>query len=55
MAATFEPSARIDYIFVGSPAAGGRGRVERVALVGDQAVDDVWPSHHAGIVVDLAA
>ena len=53
--ATFEPSARIDYIFVGPPAADGRGHVERVALVGDQAVDGVWPSHHAGIVVDLAA
>lgn len=46
------PDARIDHVLVGL-----RARVERVALVGERPVDlegePVWPSDHAGVVVDL--
>jgi endonuclease/exonuclease/phosphatase family metal-dependent hydrolase len=54
VAATFEPSARIDYIFVGAPGPGGQGHVQRVGLIGNCARDDVWPSDHAGLIADLA-
>ena len=47
------PPARIDHVLVGA----GRGRVPvrigRVARFGHGPVDGVWPSDHAGIVVDL--
>lgn len=49
------PPARIDHVLVGV----GRGRVpvriEHVGLFGDRAADGVWPSDHAGVVVDLVA
>ncbi len=50
---TFEPSARIDYVLVGPPAAGGRGHVRRVRLVGDRPVAGVWPSDHCGVLAEL--
>lgn len=47
------PDARIDHVLVGL-----RARVQRVGLVGDRPVEvdgaAVWPSDHAGVVVDLA-
>jgi len=55
VAGTFEPSARIDYVFVGPPGPTGQGHVVSVAIVGDQSRDEVWPSDHAGVVVDLRA
>ena len=54
MAASLEPGARIDYIFVGQPGPGGQGHVRAVDLVGDAPRDDVWPSDHAGVYADLA-
>jgi endonuclease/exonuclease/phosphatase family metal-dependent hydrolase len=53
--ATGEPSERIDHVLVGLPGADGRGRVRRVGLVGDAPVDGVWPSDHAGVLVELQA
>jgi endonuclease/exonuclease/phosphatase family metal-dependent hydrolase len=53
VAATFEPSARIDYVFVGPPGPTGQGHVVSVDLVGDQPRHGIWPSDHAGVVVDL--
>ena len=53
--ATGEPSARIDHVLVGRPGADGQGRVRRVGLVGDAPVDGVWPSDHAGDLVQLQA
>jgi endonuclease/exonuclease/phosphatase family metal-dependent hydrolase len=53
VAATFEPSARIDYVLVGPPTAGGRGHVRGVRLVGDRPVDGVWPSDHCGVLAEL--
>jgi endonuclease/exonuclease/phosphatase family metal-dependent hydrolase len=50
---SLEPSARIDYVMVGPPAAAGRGHVEFVRVFGDGPVGDVWPSDHAGVVADL--
>jgi endonuclease/exonuclease/phosphatase family metal-dependent hydrolase len=53
VAATGEPSARIDYVLVGLPTAGGAGRIRSVRLVGDRPVDGVWPSDHAGVLAEL--
>jgi endonuclease/exonuclease/phosphatase family metal-dependent hydrolase len=50
VAATGEPSARIDYILVGLPSASGAGQVRSVRLIGDWPVDGVWPSDHAGVL-----
>ena len=51
--ATGAPPVRIDHVLVGL----GRGtvptRVEHSAVFGDAPVDGVWPSDHAGVVVDL--
>jgi endonuclease/exonuclease/phosphatase family metal-dependent hydrolase len=55
VAATFEPSARIDYVFIGPPGPYGQGHVDSVALLGDQPRHGIWPSDHAGVVVDLRA
>ena len=53
VAATGEPSARIDYVLVGLPTASGAGRVRSVRLIGDRPVDGVWPSDHAGVLAEL--
>jgi endonuclease/exonuclease/phosphatase family metal-dependent hydrolase len=52
--ATFEPSARIDYIHVGLPGPDGLGHVRSVRRAGDGPVDGVWPSDHAAVIADLA-
>jgi endonuclease/exonuclease/phosphatase family metal-dependent hydrolase len=54
VAATMEPSARIDYVFVGLPR-GGRGRVVSVRRLGHKPVQDLWPSDHAGLLVELGS
>ncbi|CAL9484224.1 endonuclease/exonuclease/phosphatase family protein [Streptomyces sp. NPDC057838] len=54
VAATHEPSVRIDYIHVGPPGPGGLGRVRAVRRACDGPVDGVWPSDHAAVVADLA-
>jgi endonuclease/exonuclease/phosphatase family metal-dependent hydrolase len=53
--ATFEPSGRIDYVFVGPPGPTGQGHVVSVGLIGDRPWDGIWPSDHAGVMVDLQA
>ena len=47
------PPARIDHVLVGLGRGTVRVRVGRIALFGDRPVDGVWPSDHAGVVVDL--
>jgi hypothetical protein len=54
VAATHEPSARIDYIHVGPPGPGGLGRVRDVRRACDGPVEGVWASDHAAVVADLA-
>ncbi|MFH8368703.1 endonuclease/exonuclease/phosphatase family protein [Streptomyces sp. NPDC018031] len=54
VAASLEPSARIDYIHVGLPGPGGAGSVRAVRRTGDAPVAGVWPSDHAAVVADLA-
>lgn len=53
VAATGSPPVRIDHVLLGL----GRGtvpvRVEGSAVFGDRPVDGVWPSDHAGVIVDL--
>ena len=53
VAATGEPSARIDYVLVGLPAASGAGQVQSVRLIGDRPVHGIWPSDHAGVLAEL--
>jgi endonuclease/exonuclease/phosphatase family metal-dependent hydrolase len=52
--ATHEPSARIDYVLVGRPGPCGEGHVKRTRRVADEAIDGIWPSDHAGVLVELA-
>jgi endonuclease/exonuclease/phosphatase family metal-dependent hydrolase len=52
VAATFDVSARIDYILIG--ATPGPRRVRRVTVACDEPVDGVWPSDHFAVVADLA-
>lgn len=54
VAATYEPSARIDHVLVGPPGPDGRGHVLHARVIGNRPVGDVWPSDHAGLLVDLA-
>ena len=51
--ATHEPSARIDYVFVGMASGAGRGKPKNAWLFGDSPIDGVWPSDHFGVCVDL--
>jgi len=53
IAATLEPDARIDYVFVGSPDTRARGHILAAELVGAQPVDSIWPSAHMGVLVEL--
>ncbi|MGA5896576.1 endonuclease/exonuclease/phosphatase family protein [Streptomyces venetus] len=53
VAATHEPSGRIDYVHVGPPGPGGLGHVRDVRRACDGPVDGVWPSDHAAVVADL--
>ena len=52
---TLEPGARIDYVLVGVPGSSGRGHVRSVGLIGDEPVDGIWPSDHAGVLAELGA
>jgi endonuclease/exonuclease/phosphatase family metal-dependent hydrolase len=52
--ATYEPSARIDYVLVGVPGPCGAGHVLEARRIGEVPVAGVWPSDHAAVVVDLA-
>jgi endonuclease/exonuclease/phosphatase family metal-dependent hydrolase len=53
VAATMEPSSRIDYVLVGPPHDGRRGHVRSVRRIGEVAVGGVWPSDHAGVLAEL--
>lgn len=53
VAATREPDARIDYLFVGPPGDDGRGQVLDAALFGAAPVGGVWPSDHCGVLATL--
>lgn len=53
VAATGEPDARIDYVLVGMPRGGGSALITSARVVGDRPRDEVWPSDHAAVVVDL--
>ena len=53
VAATFEPDARIDYVFVDPPDGDGLGQVLDVELFGTEPVGGVWPSDHFGALAVL--
>lgn len=48
-----EPSARIDYVFVGPANNDGVGKALDAGLFGTKPVDGVWPSDHFGVWVEL--
>jgi endonuclease/exonuclease/phosphatase family metal-dependent hydrolase len=53
--ATGEPSARIDYVFLGYRASTEPTlRIRAARLAGDGPVNGVWPSDHAAVIVDLS-
>lgn len=54
VAATHEPSSRIDYVLVGPPHESGRGHVLSIRRFGDRPVYGTWASDHAGLVAELA-
>jgi endonuclease/exonuclease/phosphatase family metal-dependent hydrolase len=52
--ATGEPDARIDYVLLGHRLHNDSApRVRNAWLAGNGPVDDVWPSDHAAVVVEL--
>ncbi len=53
VAATFEPDARIDYVFVGLPGGDGRGHILNAELIGCEPMDGFWPSDHFGVLTLL--
>jgi endonuclease/exonuclease/phosphatase family metal-dependent hydrolase len=53
VAATREPDARIDYLFVGPPGDDGQGQVLDVELFGAAPTGGVWPSDHFGVLATL--
>jgi len=53
VAATFEPDARIDYVFVGPPGRDGLGQVLGAELFGTEPVEGVWASDHFGVLAAL--
>lgn len=53
VAATGEPSGRIDYVFAGLPTTCGAAQVVTAGLLGHCPHEGVWPSDHAAVVVDL--
>ena len=55
VAATFEPDARIDYVFVAPPSGRGLGQVMWAELFGTEPVRGVWASDHSGILTLLRA
>jgi len=48
-----EPDRRLDYILVGWPQARGAGHILDCKVVGNQPVDDVWPSDHHAVLAEL--
>lgn len=50
-----EPDRRIDYVFVGPPAAGGLGWIEEARVVCAESEGGVWPSDHFGVYAELRA
>jgi endonuclease/exonuclease/phosphatase family metal-dependent hydrolase len=55
VAATMEPSSRIDYVLVAPPHDGRRGHVRAVRRIGEAPVRGVWASDHAGVLAELQA
>lgn len=53
--ATAWPNRRLDYVFVSWPRPKPLGNPVAARLAGVDPVDGVWPSDHAGVVVDIRA
>jgi endonuclease/exonuclease/phosphatase family metal-dependent hydrolase len=50
-----EMQRRIDYVFTGWRRNDGRGAPLSCRVVGNEPVDDVWPSDHFGVLAELQA
>ncbi len=53
VAATLEPDARIDYVFVGLPNDRGQGHILGIELIGTEPTEGIWPSDHFGVLAQL--
>jgi len=49
----YEPSRRIDYLFVGLPGRRGQGWIEECRVVCDDEEGGVWPTDHFGVYAEL--
>ncbi|MEM9035632.1 MAG: endonuclease/exonuclease/phosphatase family protein [Actinomycetota bacterium] len=47
------PQRRLDYVLVSWPRPRPLGNPVQAFLIGDDAVDGIWPSDHLGVAVDL--
>jgi endonuclease/exonuclease/phosphatase family metal-dependent hydrolase len=48
-----QPDRRLDYIFVGEPAANGAGHIRTAERIGMTATNGLFPSDHFGVLADL--
>ena len=53
VAATNEPSCRIDYLLAAPMPSGRLPHVETIQRVGDQPINGAWASDHAGVMATL--
>ncbi len=53
VAIELEPNRRIDYVFVGWPQARGAGHILACNVVGNEPINDVWPSDHHAVLAEL--
>ena len=53
VAMDFEADRRLDYILVGQPAAKGAGHIVDCKVVGNNPVNDVYPSDHFAVLAEL--
>lgn len=53
VAMDYEPDRRIDYVLVGLPAAKGAGHIVDCKIVGNNPVNEVYPSDHFAVLAEL--
>jgi endonuclease/exonuclease/phosphatase family metal-dependent hydrolase len=50
VAASSEPSSRIDYLLAAPTPSGRLPEVETIRRIGEHPIDGIWPSDHAGVM-----
>ena len=52
-ASCLEPNRRLDFVFVGVPAARGAGHIADCRVAGNEPIDGVWASDHYAVLAEL--